>query len=500
MTKTYNKIAIVNFRAVVGRFLPSVRYLPTYEMLMATAMRSKGLAKEVTIYTLYVDENPETYYDEWQDADLIFFWEFFNTKAPRYVGKYFELAPKFRHDLKKPVYFGGFWPTSYGKDFKEFNVFDKIVQGFSIDGTVQALAENNDNKILTANGPSNFNKYPLDTSCLRDPSKYMDGNTLHGYITSFGCPGNCFFCANNVMRNTGAYFSPRSLEQVKTDLDTLAECFNYKDIVIKDLNFFYDKKRANGILEYLAQNNTKCNINLGITIKDIDAELLESISLFDETKQLYFGLESFDPKIRERLGKPYSHETMITAIEVAESHGYDMTGNIMLGFPFQTKEFVYGEVRTAVDLMETHKGLFIAMNAYKPEYGSDIQKEHFQNIHLKMTMHDMIQLYLNDVGKFQETLYGGAFQEINIEHIHNAMRLYEAIKRVRNYAIPPIVFIMKYLLAYLSRQLRNNCTFDPVTRFCLKRSRTEKLISKGLFSCMRFSRFVRKHLPAKGPE
>lgn len=463
-----------------------MRYLPIYELLLAKAISDGKIAEEIKIFTLWKNEKPERYFSQWEDSDIFIFWEYFSTKAPHYVHSYIKAAPVLKHRFKKPVYFGGFWATSYGRYFKEFQVFDKIFEGYSIDSITRVLssedrsADGNQTRYVDVKGNSDFDKYPLDLFYLATPEKYYSrkNKALFGYMTTFSCPRNCKFCFANSARNCGSGYNARSLETVKNDIDTLTRFFDFKRLVLKDLNFFSDDKRAFRILDYLAEKEINISINLDITLTDIKESLLVRLKEYGIVEDLYFGLESFDPGNRKKVGKPFTDEQLDNAFGLVEKHGFSLVGNIIVGFPWQTIASIKEEIAQSIHYINRYGDLFIMMNAYKPEYGTDIQKKYFPTIHERINFSDLVAIYLNKVSRYQDRVYGEQFKKLNIEYIFNIMRLINNCKRFEKKATWPGRKYFFYLRKLLERIVKHTLLPGPVTRLMLNRQWVQILIRK----------------------
>lgn len=402
-----------------------VRFLPTYELLLCQALREAGFCDRVELYTLLDDERVEDYLDRWAEADLVLCWENIATKAPAFVKQYFRQVPRLQRRLSVPVWFGGYWATCYGRDFEEFACFDRIVEGYDLDKVVELLRTGGPagERFLDARGPSRYGQYRLDPSFLATPDAYVHQRVLHGYVSSFACPNNCYFCSANAMRNAGSGFAARKLPQVKQDLDALIDAFDFDGLVIKDLNLFYDPDRALDILRYLRQKGKRTQINLDITIKDLDEEVLKQLRDLDVADMLYFGLESFDPQTRHRLNKTYSNEQLDRAFDLTAELELAFTGNVICALPWQDVDDVDREIVQALRYMERYPNVFVVFCPYTPEYGTDLQRQHYPGIYKGMSIDDVIDVYLTDVKPFQNRLYGDRFRSLNLEQLAYAMRL-----------------------------------------------------------------------------
>jgi radical SAM superfamily enzyme YgiQ (UPF0313 family) len=464
----YKKIVIVNYRS------NDVIYLPNYELFIAEAMKSHGVAEDIKTFTLFNHENLEKYFPQWKDADLILCWESFSTKAPTYVSSYFRLAKAVKQKLKAPILFGGFWATSYGRYFNEFKVFDKIIEGFSIDKLVDALSnyQNGTDRFINIYGDSNYDKYPLNMEYLATPKKYIVNGSLFGYMSTFSCPRNCKFCFSNAARYFKSNFSARDIETIKKDIDVLDNYYNFKGFVLKDLNVFYNKKRAFKYLGYLKEKGKYIDVNLDVTINDLDEELISELNKLGIVEFLYFGLESFNPEIRKKIGKPFTDRELEKAFDLADKHEINLTGNVILGLPWQTIEDVHYDIKKALYYINKYKHVFIMINIYKPEYGTDIQREYFKDLHQKISFEELIDIYLNNVSKYQNRIYGDKFGSLDIEKLFNLMRLINKNKYVLNTGLPMIRRkCLQYLGNLLIKQLESPPYItNPFVRIVLKRN------------------------------
>ncbi|MFX0097205.1 MAG: B12-binding domain-containing radical SAM protein [Candidatus Hodarchaeota archaeon] len=422
----YENVYILNFRS------REVRYLPTYELLLADGLSNYNC--NIEIITIFAYEDYKPYIKRFsKPGSLVLCWESFGTKAPTYIRSYFEFASRFKAVCTNPIYFGGFWATCYGPYFKEFEAFDKILIGYSINKLTEYLRKDQDEtgKYVDLTGASNYESYKIFPHFLSTKGKYIVNGALLGYMTSFSCRRNCRFCFANSARNVKAPFAARSLEQVKEDLDVLDDCYKFKGIGIKDLDFFYDEDRAFGILDYLNSKGKKVEINLDITLKQIKESLLRKLKKYG-VRDLYFGLESFEEQSRKRIGKYFRNEELEKAFSLADSVGFQLIGNVIMGLPWQTAEEVQSTIRKALYYIERYRNVFIMLNALKPEYGTEIQRRYFPKMHNDFSFDDIVDIYLNNVKKYQERLYGKAFNSMDIEKVFNCMRLINFFKRVEN--------------------------------------------------------------------
>lgn len=455
--KKYSKIVIVNCRS------KEVRYVPLYELFVAEALKKNNLADKVEVYTIMKGESVEKYLPCWKDADFVLFWEYYGIKAPYHVKLYFDLAKTVKEECNVEVFFGGYWATAYGKYFKEFGVFDNVFEGYSIDELVKAVSEGitGRERIIKIHGDSNFEKYPLNLSYLRTPQKYVFIGMLYGYISSFSCPRNCKFCNANSAKNIGSGFVARSIDMVKKDIDALVDFFKFDRIVIKDLNFFFDVDRAVEILDYINKKDKKVTIYLDVTLYDIDESFLNKL-IKTGIDDLYFGLESFDEDTRKILGKPYTDDKLEEVFGLAESRKINLTGNLIVGLPWQSKEDVERTIEKTIYYMNRYEHVFITINCYKPEYGTELQQIYFKDLHEKIGFKELVDIYLGKVRKHQSIIYGNKFDFIDIERLSCMNRLINAVKVTEQVCPRVFVGMFKAIRRLMEKNLNASFLESPL--------------------------------------
>jgi len=475
---TAENILMINCRS------SEVRYFPMYEIFLAGEIE-KTLGIKVRIITVFKKQNPHFLLEHIKHKnDLIIFWEFFTTKAPSYLHKYFEIARFLKSHARNKLFFGGFWSTTHGRYFREFDIFDHLFEGYSIDKVVEKIQIYNSNSLryLDARGCVDWDKYDLNMDYLYKRNNYFHSNAFLGYLSSFSCPLNCKFCFANSAKNDGSPFSARSIYKVKKDIDLLAEKYDdIEEILIKDLNFFYNKKRAFEILNYINSKKIRIAVNLDVTIYDINEEFLDQLRTLGINSDLYFGLESFNEKTRRTLGKAFTTERLNKTFEMMDKYGINLTGNIILGLPWQNKDEVEDAINQALSYMKEYKNVYIALNVWKPEYGTDLQRTYCRNLHQKLSFEDLIEVYKNKVSKYQEKLYGEKFNFTNLEKVHNCIRVIMRAKRVKNTSSNKAgKRVLEFIRLAYEKQLKEPYFRNKLISFTLERKKVD-IITRYIF-------------------
>lgn len=93
-------------------------------------------------------------------------------------------------------------------------------------------------------------------------------------ISSYGCPYNCFFCANRSLTRSHIVYRP--VADVLNEIDFFVKKFRVKQISFMDDNIVADRKRAKELLSALISRNYNLEIQIGnLAAWDLDDEILD---------------------------------------------------------------------------------------------------------------------------------------------------------------------------------------------------------------------------------
>lgn len=294
---------------------------------------------------------------------------------------------------------------------------------------------------------------------------------------------------NDQYRKLGAFFAPRSLAQVKADIESLAAAVEFDKIGFKDSNFFYDRDRAIACFDFCQSMGKRVGFNLDITIRDVDESLFSSLECLPSEKQLFFGLESLIPEERERFNKPFSSDGMHTFFSMAQEKGYAFSGNLMFGFPFQTPETILSEVRMAVELMRQYPNLRINVSAYIPKHGTSMQEEHFAKVHEHLTFEELVKGYSSNIDVFQDRLYGPQFSRVRIEHLKRSFGMILALKTLYQHFPAHLRFILDGFRRVMEWHIRDGAR-NTLMNAILKRTNVIKFRRVLTRACTRYKKLI----------
>ncbi|MBN1797187.1 MAG: hypothetical protein JW822_01330 [Spirochaetales bacterium] len=134
------------------------------ELFIADALNGKS-ENEVKIFTLIMKESSEELINRLSKNDkdsITILWEILSSKSTSYIKKSIEFAKVYKEKCRSPLLIGGYWASTVSDHFKEFDIFDHIIYGYSIDSIAQAIKNweiTRTKRIIYAKGQAKWNKY-----------------------------------------------------------------------------------------------------------------------------------------------------------------------------------------------------------------------------------------------------------------------------------------------------------------------------------------------------
>ena len=252
------------------------------------------------------------------------------------------------------VVFGGWHATILPEQTLKSRLVDIVVKGQGEDAfeeVVESLKHNRSlddikgisykkNGMIISNEKreiKNINETrPTPYHLLKDIEKYIYsdwyGNRILSYISSFGCPHNCGFCAEHNM--SFGRWSGLAAERVVNEINILAERYDLDGINLYDSNFFVDENRVRGICKGLKKGLRLGNANGSVRI--LLKYSTDTWSLLEKNRfsEILVGAESGDDKILKFISKGARVEDLIKLKEVSHRYNIRLCVSLMLGIPF----------------------------------------------------------------------------------------------------------------------------------------------------------------------
>ncbi|MFA5033855.1 MAG: radical SAM protein [bacterium] len=199
----------------------------------------------------------------------------------------------------------------------------------------------------------NLDNLPLPAWDLINISQYKTTPLLSraspaGWIeTSRGCPYTCGYCTKNIF---GTKFRFKSVNRVLEEIEYMLK-MGFKELHIADDNFTMDTARAKQICEEILHRNLKFPwaTVTGIRIDRVDKELLE-LMYKAGCYRVYFGIESGDQSILDKIKKGISLDKIREVVKMAKSTGLEVFGFFMAALPGETEDSIKKTIAFAKSL------------------------------------------------------------------------------------------------------------------------------------------------------
>jgi len=184
--------------------------------------------------------------------------------------------------------------------------------------------------------------------------------------TSRGCDHRCGHCA--VPRACG-HWRARSAKAVVEEISRLAIDHGIREVHVEDDDFLADRDRALEIARRLsaARFDVIWQAANGVRADELDEELLTAMAE-SGCYRIEIGLESLDPAVAERLGRPFDPDRLARIVRLARRLGIEPGGYFILGLPGESLNSTARMAERARKL-----GLVLAsFSLYRPVPGSPL--------------------------------------------------------------------------------------------------------------------------------
>jgi radical SAM superfamily enzyme YgiQ (UPF0313 family) len=217
--------------------------------------------------------------------------------------------------------------------------------------------------------PNNYDLVNLD-DYIR--SKYDHHAVTNQILFQRGCPYSCSFCKSSVISSK---VRDNSARYMVDNLKQRYEKFGLSNFFITDSNFTLDKKRLEEFCRLMTASDLFGKISLmiqtsiTISISDDEIEMLKKIGV-----TLYLiGVERFNDESRVLIQKAGTGGQAGELIKKLHKHGIKTIVNILVNFPFETKELIDSEAEHIEENLPYVN--FIYINYLSPIPGTRIYKD-----------------------------------------------------------------------------------------------------------------------------
>jgi len=221
-------------------------------------------------------------------------------------------------------------------------LLSKIKKNESIAGVKGIAFMNEKNLIRTPQPPliTDLDSLPFPPYHLMPMNKYrtfyFGMDTIYAPIwSSRGCPFQCsYYCPYPL--GFGKKIRYRSPKNVVDEIDYIVTEFEVGGIIFRDQNFTLDYKRTEEICDIIIEKKIDINWLCETRLDKVPNSLLRKMRKAGCTS-IHFGLETGDPDILNKTGKPgMKLSTARDAIKRTKKNGIVPTVNVIIGLPGDT--------------------------------------------------------------------------------------------------------------------------------------------------------------------
>lgn len=195
----------------------------------------------------------------------------------------------------------------------------------------------------------------------------------HYVVNSFnfqrGCPYNCNYCKSEILvSKTRSNSSQYMVNEIKYRYGK----FKFDSAILNDSNFTIDKKRLKDFCALMISSNLSEKVysfiqsSIMVSLSNDEIEMMKEAGI----TLISLGVERFDDDFRKLMGKVGTGKQAADLIKQLNGLGIKISINILINFPFETKEALEKEAQL-LDKMIPHVDFFL-VNYLLPMPGTQI--------------------------------------------------------------------------------------------------------------------------------
>ncbi|MEK9158900.1 MAG: radical SAM protein, partial [Patescibacteria group bacterium] len=211
------------------------------------------------------------------------------------------------------------------------------------------------------------------------PQKILYNLYLIPSLTSRGCPHQCTFCINAILKNR---WRARTAEQVLRDLEIIKQKDYFVDKKLRfwDENFFVDIKRARAIINGMIERNLIIPWETTVRADYIKPDMIDDEFMARLKKSgcylLSFGAESGSPRILKKIKKEVTPEQILNSARMCLKHGIIPQYSFMIGLPGEEREDMMKTLGLIDNLAKLGDNVqILGPQAFRPYPGSCLYEE-----------------------------------------------------------------------------------------------------------------------------
>jgi anaerobic magnesium-protoporphyrin IX monomethyl ester cyclase len=217
-----------------------------------------------------------------------------------------------------------------------------------IDNTCEVLSSGETRQNKSASRAIPFDNYPLAARDMLERQRYDNPITQYAAFPfakrrpallmqgSRGCALRCAFCDIVAVQDTWNSHSP---EYVVDEIQHCIERYGYREFIFVDDNFMLRREWCTRIFELIIQRNLKISLDIlsGVSVWTLRPEVID-LMIEAGLYRVVLPIESGNPKTLKFIKKPVDLDKAIANIEHCNRRGLLTIANLIIGFPFETRE------------------------------------------------------------------------------------------------------------------------------------------------------------------
>lgn len=186
-------------------------------------------------------------------------------------------------------------------------------------------------------------------------------------ISSYGCPYNCFFCANKSL--SGSHVVYRPVEDILNEIDFFVKNYHIEQISFMDDNIVANKSRAIELFEKIIKRNYNLEIQIGnLAAWNLNDEIIDLLHKANCTR-IGISVESGSQRVlREIMHKPLDLGIVIPLINKLRKNKIMCVVDFLIGLPGETWE----EIRSSFSFAEQIDADLCNINIAVPYPGTEL--------------------------------------------------------------------------------------------------------------------------------
>ena len=163
------------------------------------------------------------------------------------------------------------------------------------------------------------------------------GKKISWMMATRGCPFICNFCASKVV--WGITYRKRSPKDIVDEMRELYLLYNVNHINFADDTLTIDKKWTHDLCQEIIDSGMKISWSCNSQTSTVTREMLFKMKEAG-CEQIWFGVESGNPKIRRDMEKYITNESIINAFNWSKEAGIKTRAHMIVGGPNETYETI----------------------------------------------------------------------------------------------------------------------------------------------------------------